>query len=88
MTNQTSFADHPLTTNGAPAVIDIFTPEQLKIHAPEIHAAVPHLLVIDNMQCVPDMGWPKEMIAYQWSQYDALSEIGIAVRNYILEQDK
>jgi hypothetical protein len=47
--------------------------------------SVPHLLVIDNFECVPDMGWPREMIVYQWPYYDALSDTGLAVRT-ILEQ--
>lgn len=40
----------------------------------------PHLLVIDNMQCVPDLDWPDSIVAYQWADYDALSETGLAVR--------
>jgi hypothetical protein len=47
---------------------------------------VPHLLVIDNLECVPDMDWPKELITYQWAQYDALSDLAYAVRKILQEQ--
>jgi len=50
--------------------------------------SVPHLLVIDNMECVPDMDWPAEMVAYQWPYYDALSKLGLAVRDHLTKDTK
>jgi len=41
---------------------------------------IPHLLIIENMQCVPAMDWPAEMVAYQWPYHDALSATGLSVR--------